>query len=234
MNNWLDTISNIQLPPLSAGSHLPNDGFCAMEMVAFIERLNHSDAPSCTCPVIAAYVRGINDAMDNKDRQRLLPYLPRLVGTVSPEHEQARAECLAWHAITVFAPPALHAAGLHEHAEKLAGFDRARGFQEAAATARAAYTATHAANAANAADAAARAAYAANAADSAARAADAAADAAYAPARAAYTANAAYATARAAYTATDLMLAALDAVLAIGPLGRGFTDVERVKELITC
>lgn len=93
--NWLDTIKTLKLPSLQSGSHdSASAGLCAMEMVAFMERLPHSDSPPCTCPVLAAYTRGINDMLPDADRQRLLPYLPRLVGTVSPQHEQARAEYL--------------------------------------------------------------------------------------------------------------------------------------------
>lgn len=80
---------------LSKGGHTsPETGMCAMEMVAWLEGLPHSDAPECTCPVIAAYVRELNDGMTNDDRQKLIPYLPRLVGTVSSEHEMERAEYL--------------------------------------------------------------------------------------------------------------------------------------------
>jgi hypothetical protein len=133
--NYLD----IKLPPLQAGSHeTAQAGLCAMEMVAYIERLPHSDAPACTCPIIAAYVRGLNDLLPNSERNRLLPYLPRLVDTVSPPHERERGEYLAWAAITIFAPAALRAIGLHEHAHKLATFDKTKGLKAAAADAYAA------------------------------------------------------------------------------------------------
>ena len=118
--NWNDEIKNLRLPPLKRGAHSsPEAGVCAMEMVAFLERLPHSDAPECTCPVIAAYVRGINDMLPDGERNRLLPYLPRLVGTVAPQHQQARAEYLTWQAVRVFAPMALRAVGLYDHAAKL-------------------------------------------------------------------------------------------------------------------
>ena len=69
-------------------------GLCAMEAVAWLEGLPHSDHPACTCPVIAAYVRELNDRLPGAQRQRLIPYLPRLVGTVSPEHEWQRTQYL--------------------------------------------------------------------------------------------------------------------------------------------
>jgi len=190
-----------------------------MEMVAFIERLPHSDSPGCTCPVIASFVRGINDLMGHEDRQKLMVYLPRLVGTVSPENEIERAEYLAWQAIRVFTPLALCKAGLLRKADSLSNFEgtllAAADAADAAADAAdadaadAAYAADAAADAADAAaDAGARAAYAASAADAAARAAARAARAADA---------AAYAAARAASAADVVVIFnALDGLLAIG------------------
>ena len=114
--NWTDNIPT--LPTLAGGAHDAASGvMCAMELVAFMERLPHSDHPECTCPAIAAYVRGLNDAMTDVDRQSLMPYLSRLVGTVSPEHEQERATLAAMRAVNVFAAAALTAVGLDDHAE---------------------------------------------------------------------------------------------------------------------
>lgn len=146
MKDWLSEIASGRLPALKKGAHAnPRDGLCAMELVAYIERLPHSDAPPCTCPVIAAYVRSGNDRMDDTTRQRLLPYLPRLVGTVSPAHEQGRAEALAWAALTVFAPLALEVAGLSAYANGLRSIDRGAGLAEAAWAAAAAAEAAEAA-----------------------------------------------------------------------------------------
>jgi hypothetical protein len=131
MIGWLDT--SIKLPPLKKGKHdSSDDGLCFMEMVAFMERLPHSDKPECTCPIIANFMIGLNDYFpsDNK-RNLLLPYLPKVVGTVSPEHEQERTEYLAWSALTIFAPIALRAAGMFAGAVELADFDRRLGLAKA-------------------------------------------------------------------------------------------------------
>ncbi len=78
---------------LAAGRHsAPDEGLCVMEAVAWLEGLSHSDRPDCTCPVIAECVTVLNDWMDEETRQGLVPYLPRLAGTVSKPHERARAE----------------------------------------------------------------------------------------------------------------------------------------------
>lgn len=98
-------LKNLKLPPLKSGAHdSPEEGLCAMEMVAFLERLPHSDSPECTCPVIAAYVRTINDCFNDIERQALLPILHRLVGTVSRNHEIERAKYLANFANAIIMP----------------------------------------------------------------------------------------------------------------------------------
>lgn len=94
MQSWLKNLGleGLKLPPLKVGAHKrPEDGLCAMEMVAFIERLPHSDRPACTSPVVASLVIFINDSLSDDGRQALLPWLPRVVGTVAPEFERARS-----------------------------------------------------------------------------------------------------------------------------------------------
>ena len=51
---------------LSAGAHsAPNGEFmaCVMEAAAFVAGEPWSDHPECTCPVIAAFMRGWNDGL---------------------------------------------------------------------------------------------------------------------------------------------------------------------------
>ena len=40
-----------------------------------------SDNPRCVDPVLAAFMRAFNDRLSHRDRQRLLPYAARAVGT---------------------------------------------------------------------------------------------------------------------------------------------------------
>lgn len=203
---------------LDSGAHdRPEDGLCFMEAAAWLEGLPHSDSPPCTCDVIAAYCRGMNDWLPDEDRQRLVAYLPRVVGTVSPEHRQERAEFLAWAAIRTFAPVALTAAGLEPHASALKA---AGSLEEAEVAAKvAAKVAAEAAATYTVADVATSAANAANAANAAKVAAEVAAEAA---------ANAAvyvYAAADVKANRRDIIeasFAALDGLLAIGP-SSGFT-----------
>src|ERR1041385_3644499 len=116
-------ISNIWQFPLRRGnSPDPREGACLLDAVSWIEYGTLGDHPPCVCPVIAAYGRGINDAMSDAGRQQLRAYIPRLVGTVDPENERARAEYLAWQAIRVFATFALDTAGHCADADKMRHF----------------------------------------------------------------------------------------------------------------
>ena len=67
---------------LGAGAHPDRgDGVCAMELVAWLAGEEHSDAPSCACPVLTGLVRTTNDLLpDDSARNRfLLPLVPRLL-----------------------------------------------------------------------------------------------------------------------------------------------------------
>ena len=92
--NWLDLDFN--LPKLGGGCHEEgSDVLCAMEMVAFIERLPPTDRPKCTEKFIADLVITTNDYADDVQRQRLWDYLPRVIGTenIDPNAAHERAVC---------------------------------------------------------------------------------------------------------------------------------------------
>ena len=65
---------------------------CAMEMVAWLAGEEHSDEPRCACPVIAAYVRAVNDALPtDTSRDRMLrPLVPRFVNTRGSANDERR------------------------------------------------------------------------------------------------------------------------------------------------
>ena len=93
---------------LEAGGHEPDSKYCLMEAVAFVNGEPWTDHPECACPVLSAYGRALNDAMPDEQRQRLIPYIPLLIGTRSNlEVEQQRAFILADLAVRVIAPIAL-------------------------------------------------------------------------------------------------------------------------------
>ena len=174
--------------PLAEGPHAKRaDGVCLLEAVAWLAGEPHSDKPSCACPVIAAFGRTLNDHLPDAERQALVPYITKIVGSVStPEVERKRAFIASDYAVRVFAPIALRAKGFTREAKKLEGLDIIQDEK----TADAAWYA---------ADAARNAAWAArNAADAAENAANAAGDAAWDAAR-----NAAWAAGDAARAAED-------------------------------
>lgn len=66
---------------------------CVMSLVAFLAGEAHSDRPAAASPLIAAFARPVNDAMDRATRQRLVPFAPRILGT-SAADDPARREAL--------------------------------------------------------------------------------------------------------------------------------------------
>jgi hypothetical protein len=84
---------------LSTGKHsAPEDGACVMELASMISGVPFTDRPVSVCPVIAAFLRAYNDAIDDRRRQDLYGYAVQVIGTRdSIRVEQRRvARCLAW------------------------------------------------------------------------------------------------------------------------------------------
>jgi len=75
---------------------------CAMEMVAWLAGEEHSDEPQCACPVLAAFVRAINDALpDDAARDHYLrPLVPKLVNTRRSREIEARRAFLVADTVT--------------------------------------------------------------------------------------------------------------------------------------
>src|SRR5438045_4740109 len=106
---------------LAHGSHgSPSEGLCVMEAVAYFAGREHTDAPPCVSPVIAAFARAWNDGLDDKSRQMLKPYIFRMMNTATTAEDEERRAWLAtdWLA-RVFAPAWLDLAGLGSHAKSL-------------------------------------------------------------------------------------------------------------------
>lgn len=85
-----------------------------MEMVAWLAGEEHSDGPRCACPVLAAVVRALNDALptDAERSRHLRPCIPRLVNSRLGTHaERQRGQLVADYAVRVFAPMALESRG---------------------------------------------------------------------------------------------------------------------------
>ncbi len=108
------TVTRAAPARLQAGAHsTPDDGMCLMEAVAWVAGEQHTDAPACTSPVLAAFARGWNDGLRSDDeREQLRHYIPLLIGTAG-DHEAD--ELRAWMAldwlIRVHLPAWLDASG---------------------------------------------------------------------------------------------------------------------------
>lgn len=70
------------MPVLSEGAHdNPSEGGCVMEYVSLLAGEEWSDTPACTHPVLAKVAQAVNDRLDDSERHRLVPLIPRLLGT---------------------------------------------------------------------------------------------------------------------------------------------------------
>jgi hypothetical protein len=86
----------LRLRPGSHGS--PREGVCVVELASLLASERFSDRPRCVCRVIAAFLRSWNDRVSYADRQRLLPYAERIVGTNAGRATThlRRDFCLIW------------------------------------------------------------------------------------------------------------------------------------------
>jgi hypothetical protein len=87
-----------QTVPLARGKHAsPRNGACVMELASMLAGEEFTDRPAAVDPVIAAFLRAYNDAVDDRRRQDLFRYAADTVGTRAPaDVVRARAErCLA-------------------------------------------------------------------------------------------------------------------------------------------
>jgi hypothetical protein len=67
---------------LSKGRHKsPRDGACVMELASMLADEGFSDHPDGACPVIAGFLRGYNDCVDDERRQDLYAYASEVVGS---------------------------------------------------------------------------------------------------------------------------------------------------------
>lgn len=82
---------------LSKGNHRsPEEDACVMELASMLAGDPFSGHPLSVCPVIAAFLRGYNDYLDDKRRQDLYRHASLVVGTrASREVQRARKEHLA-------------------------------------------------------------------------------------------------------------------------------------------
>ena len=110
---------------LDEGSHRSFDeGHCAMEVVAFLAGEGITDAPQCSSQVLRTFTIGLNDQWSDEQRQKLRPYLPRMVGTANDGQEEARSFLALDWLIRTFTPAWLDLAGLADAAAELRALRR--------------------------------------------------------------------------------------------------------------
>jgi hypothetical protein len=88
-------ILDLETLELKNGSHREREaGVCLMEAVAWFANEPHSDHPQCASPVLTHFGIGLNDNFTDEYRKKLIPLIPKLVGTRNPNLEAARLSVL--------------------------------------------------------------------------------------------------------------------------------------------
>ena len=87
---------------LATGSHAASSGeMCLLEAAAFQAGEPWSDRPACVSTVLAIYGRNLNDVLPDTTRQRLIPFIPRLLNTAGDGLDEQRSYmALDWLART--------------------------------------------------------------------------------------------------------------------------------------
>jgi hypothetical protein len=105
---------------LDVGNHPEEGRGCVMNWVARFAGEKVTDHPVCTSPVLTAFAIAFNDGVDQAPRDRLVPFIPRLVGTSGdPEADAVRVWLATDWLVRVFAPAWLRKAGLTAEADSL-------------------------------------------------------------------------------------------------------------------
>jgi hypothetical protein len=88
-----------QIVRLKPGRHVSSEqGACVVELSSMLAGERFSDHPRSVCPVIACFMRTVNDAVGEERLQELYPYASEIVGTRGGwglRRERARL-CAAW------------------------------------------------------------------------------------------------------------------------------------------
>ncbi len=96
-----------------------DEGHCSMELVAWMAGEGWTDAPKCASPVLREYVISLNDQWSSEQRQKLAPYLPRMVGTGDDGRDEIRSYLALDWLIRSYTPAWLDLAGLTAEAQEL-------------------------------------------------------------------------------------------------------------------
>ena len=87
----MERIVSHQNAKLSRGRHTePEHGVCVVELASMLAGEPFSDRPFSVCPAVAAYLRAVNDFVDDADRRLLLPYAAAIVGSAGSRSDLRR------------------------------------------------------------------------------------------------------------------------------------------------
>jgi hypothetical protein len=119
---------------LDRGRHTSFDaGHCATEAAAWLAGERHTDRPRCVSPVLALFLRTLNDGSREDRRKMLKPYIVRALETANDGRDEERvAMCRGW-LVRLGLPPALELAGCFESAARLRGFGGSPALDDTAA-----------------------------------------------------------------------------------------------------
>src|SRR4051794_39044827 len=108
---------------LDSGGHSSfEEGHCAMELVSYLAGETHSAQPACSSPVLTSFLIRLNDGLPDEARQKLKPYLPKVIGT-RDDQDEARAWLATDWTIRVALPTWLELNGTSEAATMLRELD---------------------------------------------------------------------------------------------------------------
>lgn len=100
-------------------------GASVMEAVSYLAGEPFSSHPDCASPVIGTFLRSWGDDLNNKDRQTLKQYVPRLIGSKgTPEQEDTREWMVLDWLVRTYTPTWLRFAGLSDKADRLSGLPK--------------------------------------------------------------------------------------------------------------
>ncbi len=110
---------------LSTGGHAPTaDEWCVMEATAYVAGEPHSDEPVCVSRVLTSFSIGLNDRWSDEQRQKLIPFIPRLIGTRDDGLDETRGYLALDWLIRTYTPAWLDLAGLGVEAAELRALRR--------------------------------------------------------------------------------------------------------------
>ena len=116
-----------QLPAihLSRGGHCSRDeGMCAMEAAAWLAGEEHSYRSKYVSVVLREPLVKLNDGLDDTWRQKLLPFVPRILGTRDDGKDEARRWLATDWLLRVHTPAWLDTAGMTARAADIRALPR--------------------------------------------------------------------------------------------------------------